>query len=230
MSSAIAPPCQIRQQLEVTTRPYGKEIVRTLRYWLFLPEGYQDDGQKQWPLLLFLHGAGQRGDDLEQVKKHGPPKFVESRAGFPLVTISPQCPFGRRWEKEQLVQLVEHVAATRSIDRARLYVTGLSMGGYGTWALVAAYPDLFAAAAPICGGGIKEDAPKIGRLPIWAFHGDQDPVAPLSQTQEMVDAVQAAGGDARLTIYPGVEHDSWTATYENPDLYDWLLAQRRNRV
>ena len=132
------------------------------------------------------------------------------------------------WKPEPLIQLVDHVVAKMRIDPTRVYVTGLSMGGYGTWRLVAAHPERFAAAVPICGGGEpREMAGALRRVPIWAFHGARDPVVPLSASQEMVDAVQRAGGDVRLTVYPEVAHDSWTQTYNNPEVYDWLLSHRR---
>jgi predicted peptidase len=223
-------PFQVRQQVDVTTRPYGKDVTRTIRYLLYLPEAYRHGAGDDWPLLLFLHGAGQRGDDLDAIKKHGPPKLVQARADFPLVVVSPQCTLGRRWDAQQLAELVEHVARTHRVDRSRMYITGLSMGGYGTWAMIAAHPKLFAAAVPICGGGVPENAPQIGGQPIWAFHGEQDPIVPLSEGQRMVDAIQRAGGNVRWTVYPGVAHDSWTATYENAEVWRWLLAQRRDVV
>jgi predicted peptidase len=115
------------------------------------------------------------------------------------------------------------------IDKDRVYLTGLSMGGYGTWALAAAHPEKFAAIAPICGGGNPAEAAKLARLPIWVFHGAKDPTVPIERSKEMVEAIKAAGGDAKFTIYPEAGHDSWTETYNNPELYQWLLAQKRKK-
>ncbi|MBN2840022.1 MAG: prolyl oligopeptidase family serine peptidase, partial [Coriobacteriia bacterium] len=118
-------------------------------------------------------------------------------------------------------------AARHRVDEDRVYVTGLSMGGFGTWALAAAYPDRFAAIAPICGGGDPEQACRHADVPTWAFHGEQDQVVPVERTEEMVEALQACNGDVRMTLYPDLGHDSWTVTYDNPELYEWMLKQRR---
>ena len=215
------PGTQSAQELKVKTG--NKET--TVGYWLFLPKSY--DKKKSWPLMLFLHGAGERGDNLDQVKKWGPPKRVGEKKDFPFVVISPQCPKNKRWDPAQLYSLVEHVSTTQKIDRSRMYCTGLSMGGYGTWAMIAKYPKLFAAVAPICGGGVPTTAKKITEVPIWAFHGGADGVVPPSRSQAMIDAIKKAGGTkAKLTIYPGVNHNSWSKTYTNEKVYEWLLSHR----
>lgn len=205
------------------------------RYMLFVPQDYQAEGTK-WPLMLFLHGLGEcSDDDLSRVKIHGPAKLVESRPDFPFVVVTPQCspPKGamkdvpKAWKPEPLVRLLDHVMAKLNVDPTRVYVTGLSMGGFGTWRLVAAHPERFAAAVPICGGGEpKAWAASLRRVPIWAFHGARDEVVPAAKSREMVDAVHRAGGDVRLTVYPDVEHNSWAQTYDNPEIYDWLLSHR----
>lgn len=214
---------QTAHQLAVRTGQGESE----LHYLLFLPVGYEVR-HDPWPVLLFLHGAGERGDDLELVKRNGPPKLVETRNDFPFVVISPQCCPGddwrNAWQAEPLMQLVDHVLAKYRVDPGRVYATGISMGGYGAWRLAAAYPDRFAAIAPICGGGDPQQAERLKHLPIWAFHGARDCVVPLEESEQMIRAVQAAGGDAKLLVYPDGEHDSWTETYDNQDLYDWLLS------
>ncbi len=202
-----------------------------LRYLLFLPVDYEQR-HDPWPLLLFLHGAGERGYDLDKVKAHGPPKIVETRNDFPFVVLSPQCcPGGewqRGWDAEILIQLVDHALQEHRVDPERVYLTGLSMGGYGTWRLAARYPDRFAAIVPICGGGDPRDAERLLHVPVWAFHGEQDDVVPLIESERMVRAVQQAGGDAKLTIYHDLAHDSWTRAYDDPDLYAWLLSHTRS--
>lgn len=197
-----------------------------IRYLLFLPQDYRPDGQI-WPLLLFLHGAGERGTELELVKAHGPPKIVAETPDFPFVVVSPQCPDHQRWQPAELMQLLDHIVANYRIDKSRLYVTGLSMGGYGTWALCAAFPERFAAAVPICGGGKPADADKLKHLPLWVFHGQQDRIVVVQQSQEMVQALEAVRGNVKLTVYPDTGHDSWTETYNNPLVYGWLLQQQR---
>jgi predicted peptidase len=207
-----------------------------LRYMLFVPEDYQTGGEP-WPLLLFLHGYGECSDtDLDLVKIHGPAKIVESRPDFPFVLVTPQHRLFARemkmikaaWKPDELIQLLDHVSKHCNIDAARVYVTGLSMGGYGTWRLAAAHPERIAAAVPICGGGEPETmAAGLRSVPIWAFHGAKDSIVPLSESEKMVEAVRNAGGDVRFTVYPDVEHDSWVKTYGNQAVYDWLLSHRR---
>ena len=194
----------------------------TLRYWLFVPKEYAET--KQVPLMLFLHGAGERGDDLERVKKWGPPKRVANDKDFPFLLISPQCEKDERWDAEEMVLLVKHVVGAYRVDQNRMYCTGLSMGGYGTWSLLAARPNMFAAGIPICGGGNPAKAKQLAGVPLWVFHGDKDSTVPLKRSEQMVQAVKEAGGNVRLTVYPGVGHNSWSATYANPKAYDWLLS------
>ena len=199
---------------------------RTLRYWLWLPKDPPAEGA---PLLVFLHGSGERGDDLAAVKNHGPPKLVESMPALQsFIVVSPQCPKDQRWDVDLVKALTESVAKSFKADRARLYLTGLSMGGYGTWAITAKYPELFAAAVPICGGGDPAQASRIKDLPLRVFHGAKDEAVPLARGQEMVDALKAVGAtDVSLTVYPDLAHDSWTPTYADPKLYEWLLTKRR---
>lgn len=196
-------------------------------YLLHLPDGY-DDTDEPWPLLLFLHGAGERGDSLALVKQHGPLKLIAQGERLPFVVVAPQAPAGGGWDALTLLALLDDITAAYRVDEDRMYVTGLSMGGFGTWALIGADPDRFAAAVPICGGGEPWRACTIGRLPVWAFHGAADPVVPLKRSEAMVRALEACGGDVRLTTYPSVGHDSWTVTYANPELYEWLLRHRRS--
>jgi len=217
------------------TQHPGRQVERTLTaesplsvsYLLYLPQSYGKT-RERWPLVIFLHGSGERGTDLELVKRHGPPRRVEEGADFPFVLASPQCPLGRWWSIDQLDALLRHLTATLEVDTDRVYVTGLSMGGFGTWSLALEFPDRFAAIAPVCGGGIPYRANLLRDLPVWAFHGRKDPVIPPSYSVEMVEAINAAGGNARLTIYPDAGHDSYTETYARADLYEWLLAQRRS--
>lgn len=203
-------------------------------YLLFLPQDYRADPKKRWPLILFLHGVGERGDDPEQVKAHGIPKIVEQRADFPFIAVSPQCPVDSWWSAhiKELDGLLNEVIATYSVDTDRLYLTGLSMGGYGTWHLASLYPKQFAALAPVCGGGpwhlgFPEKVSVLKDIPIWVFHGAQDDVVPLGESEKMVDALEACGGNVRFTVYPDAAHDSWTETYDNQELYEWFLQHTR---
>ncbi len=177
--------------------------------------------------MIFLHGAGERGEDLSDVKKWGPPKLIESGKDFPAVVISPQCPKNKWWKVDQLKALFDHVAKEHKTDPDRVYITGLSMGGFGTWGLLAKYPEYFAAAVPICGGGKPATAKSFYKVPIWAFHGDADRVVPVKGTNDMIAALKEAGGKPKVTLYEGVNHNSWSQTYANKEMFEWMFAQKR---
>uniref|UniRef100_A0A7V3E7U3 Phospholipase n=1 Tax=Ignavibacterium album TaxID=591197 RepID=A0A7V3E7U3_9BACT len=197
-----------------------------LQYLIYLPKNYETS-EEQFPLLLFLHGAGERGNDIELVKRHGPPKLVEEGKEFPFIIVSPQCPEGTRWNYQTLAltALLDEIESKYRVDKNRIYVTGLSMGGQGTWTLALTQPNRFAAIAPICGWTDSWEVCKISRIPTWVFHGAKDIVVPVTESQEMVKALQDCGAkEVKLTIYPEANHDSWTETYNNPELYNWLLS------
>ena len=199
------------------------------RYLLFLPPGCGKD-KKRWPMILFLHGAGERGDNLSAVKKHGPPKLVEKDAKFGFIVVSPQCPRGQWWNSDVLTALLDEVIENHPVDARRVYLTGLSMGGFGTWTLAARHPERFAAIVPICGGGRPGDAARLKDIPTWVFHGGKDGVVPVRKSEEMVAAMKKAGAkEVKLTVYGEAGHDSWSATYANPKLYKWLLEHRRKK-
>ena len=207
-----------------------QQLAATLKvqmgYLLALPADYEK--QDQWPLLLFLHGSGERGDNLDLVKKHGPPKLIaEGSRSLPLVDVSPQCASGKTWEPFELVALLEEVSRMHKVDPDRIYVTGLSMGGGGTWRLAAYAPDRLAAIAPICGAGDPFAAERYAHIPCWAFLGAKDSVKTVERMTATVDALKKASGDPKFTIYPDAGHDAWTETYNNPAFYEWLLKQKR---
>lgn len=214
------------------------------KYLLALPDDYAAGGEKRWPLLLFLHGSGERGDDLWAVAKHGPPKLLRTEARDPatqrlaenFIVVSPQCPKGRWWDTEAIAALLDEIMASHKVDPRRVYLTGLSMGGYATWELGLAYPERFAAIVPICGGGTlatlfvsnTTKRQELRTLGVWAFHGAKDETVPLNESQRLVDFLKKAKvDDVQLTIYPEAKHDSWTETYANPELYAWLLRHER---
>ena len=207
----------------------GEKQQETVRYQLFLPSFY--DKSEPLPLMLFLHGAGERGEDLDKVKQWGPPRLVPDRPDFPFIVVSPQCPKGQWWDLVVLSALIDRIERTYAIDADRIVVTGLSMGGYGSWGLAAATPERFAAIAPVCGGGDPETADSLVGIPIWNFHGSADRVVPEQKSLEMVAAIVAAGGErVKHTSYAGVGHDSWKRAYSGDQLWNWLLAQRRGAV
>jgi predicted peptidase len=208
-----------------------RKQVLTADYLLHLPPGYGADTTKRWPLVLFLHGAGERGTNLQIVAKHGPPKIDLAKNEF--ITVAPQCPSGQIWSNDLLLALLDEIESKYAVDTKRVYLTGLSMGGFGTWSLGLSHPEKFAAIAPICGGGdfitpLLADKAKLVSLPIWAFHGGKDPVVPLEESERMVNCLKKMGvNEVKLTVYPEAGHDSWTQTYTNPELFQWFLKHSR---
>lgn len=205
-------------------------IVRkrvALRYLIWMPDAVAKP-TAGWPLVFFLHGSGERGRDLARVKIHGPGKYAAAGRRFPFVLVAPQVPEGMAWDSDALEALRANLVARLPVDPDRVLMTGLSMGGYGTWNYAVDYPDTLAAIAPICGAGDSDRAERIRHLPVWAFHGALDTAVPIAGDQEMVDALKAVGGKVRFTVYPDVGHNAWDRAYADPALYEWLTAQRRS--
>jgi len=200
----------------------------TGRYLLFLPAGYATQ-VKNYPAIFFLHGAGERGSNLDDVKRHGLPKVVATQPNFPFIVVAPQCPARHWWSLEMLDTLYEEVSANYRVDQQRIYLTGLSMGGFATWSWAIERPYRFAAIVPVCGGGNPLLAERIAHLPVWIFHGARDDIVPVKASQEMARALRRCGAHPKLTIYPEAGHDSWTETYQNPALYRWLLRHHKNQ-
>lgn len=216
-------------------------------YRLLRPETIEPG--KRYPLVLFLHGAGERGSDNTSQLKYLPTWLAELplRQQFPCFVVAPQCRAEHRWSPfdwsdktssplaaEPTADLAAAIAALdvvcqeEPIDESRIYLTGLSMGGYGSWELAARQPERFAAVVPICGGGDEAQAAKIAHLPIWCFHGAADQVVPVERSRSMIAAIKAAGGSPKYSELPGVGHDSWTPAYLDSGLLEWLFAQRRS--
>lgn len=201
----------------------------SINYLLHLPNDYNQDDSYQWPIILFLHGSEERGNDLDMIKIQGIPQILESGEDLPFIVIAPQCPNRASWtiKNDILMALVDEISSIYNADNTRIYLTGLSMGGYGTWSISSLNPNKFAAIAPICGGGDPEKMPAIAHLPVWTFHGAKDTMVPIKQTKKLVNKLKSLGGNVKFTIYPNAEHDSWTETYKNPELYDWFLYHQR---
>lgn len=212
----------------------AQQVVRTqkaeertpLQYLLYTPNA-ESKPVSGFPLVLFLHGGGEGGSDIEKVKKHGLPKLIEGGESFPFIVVSPQNPSETQfWDDQQLICLLDELEAQLPVDPSRIYLTGLSRGGYGAWRLAIQNPDRFAAFVPISGGGTVPYAKKLKDVPTWVFHGARDRVIPLVESQRMVDALRQVDGNVKFTIYPEAGHDAWTETYDNPELYKWLLEQK----
>ncbi len=202
----------------------------SLNYLLHIPAQAQEKPEQRWPAILFLHGHGESGDEVSAVFAQGLPPYIAGKPDFPFIVIAPQCPWFTWWPElaPSLEQLLDQCLQALPIDPQRLYLTGLSMGGFGSWYLAANWPGRFAAVAPICGGGywfhgFPERVLELKETPVWAFHGAKDDIVPPELSMELVDLLRENGGRAKLTIYPEADHDSWTAAYSNPELYDWFL-------
>jgi predicted peptidase len=247
---AIAPLCALGQPKEGTRdmlekKTYTDADGKTLPFRLLKPLNYNP--KEKYPLVVFLHGAGERGDDNDKQLVHGVPEFLtpETRKDYPCFLIAPQCPDGKKWVEvdwgaeshEQpkepsepmrlTLGLIDQMRKDYPIDAKRIYVTGLSMGGYGTWDVIARKPDLFAAAVPICGGADETTATKIVKISIWAFHGAQDPAVRVTRTRHMIAALKKGGGEPKYTEYPDEGHASWVPAYKDAAMMKWLFAQKK---
>ncbi|MES2790225.1 MAG: alpha/beta hydrolase-fold protein [Planctomycetota bacterium] len=229
-------------------RVFQNEKGEKLNYRLMLPQGYEANGTAKYPLVLFLHGSGERGDDNQKQLIHATGEFAtpENRQKYPAFVLAPQCPDGKRWveidwtlgahkqlpEDSATIKLVLELIASLQkeypIDQQRQYLTGLSMGGFGTWDLLTRHPEMWAAAAPVCGGGDETVASQSVKVPVWAFHGDQDTVVKPHRSRNMIQAIKQAGGQTNYTEYKGVGHNSWAPAYADPKLLEWMFAQKRS--
>ena len=197
-----------------------------LQYTVRYPENF-DESQK-YPLLLFLHGAGSRGNNIGNVKGNVLFKEYAKHEGLPFIIAAPLCSEETWFDLfEVLKTWIKEMIALPYVDAERVYLMGNSMGGYGTWQMGMSMPEVFAAIVPICGGGMYWDAGRLASVPVWAFHGGKDTTVLPVESEKMVNAVNARGGNAKLTLYPENGHDAWTDTYRNPEVFSWLLAQKK---
>ncbi|MBE7044230.1 MAG: phospholipase [Ruminococcaceae bacterium] len=211
-----------------TKHKWESEIYHNFGYVKYLPKDY--DASKQYPLVLFLHGAGERGDDLDIVSKHGFMKHVrESNKEYPFILIAPQCPDGKYWGcyTESLLAFLDDICNTLPIDQSRIYLTGLSMGGTGTFMLAMAAPERFAAIAPVCGSGIYWNGGCLVNTPVYMYHGDCDDIVPIQESVSMLNAINKHGGNAQLKICYGVGHNAWDVAYAGDELTEWLLRHQK---
>ncbi|MEZ6098785.1 MAG: prolyl oligopeptidase family serine peptidase [Pirellulaceae bacterium] len=217
---------QVELEFNAGTDQTGTD--QTIGYLLYLPKDYQKDAaDKKWPVIFFLHGRGESNGPLSLVAKWGPPRMAGRGDELKYIIVSPQCPREDNWRSDRqqqgLIKLLDHIVGNYAVDTTRIYLTGLSMGGYGSWKLSASHPERFAAVAPICGGGDPATAETLKHTPLWVFHGDQDQAVPIARSTEMVEAVKGAGNtDVRYTTLEHVGHNCWSAAYATPELYEWF--------
>ena len=229
MASFLISASADQKTIELPDSVSSKTKCLNKKVLVYTPKNYKS--KDKHPLIIFLHGMGERGTNIDNIKKHGPPKICESMRGFEFIAVSPQCLKDDKgkgwWNTADLNLLYDYILENYKVDKDRIYLTGLSMGGFGSWAWAASNPDKFAAVAPVCGGGNPKQAKKYGKLPIWAFHGDKDTVVAYNKSVEMVEAIKKEGGNAKLTTYKGVGHNSWTQAYNEKELYKWFLSQSK---
>ena len=206
-----------------------RSFFESLEYLIDFPEDYKEG--KRYPVVVFLHGAGTRGNDIAVLERNSFMAVNKRYSEFSFITVAPHCKEGVWFDHfETLKRFVLAVANADYADASRIYLVGNSMGGYGTWQLGMSMPETFAAIIPICGGGMYWNAHTLVNVPVWAFHGDRDSIVSCDESKKMVDAVNRAGGCAKLKIYTNTDHDSWTATYNNREVFEWLLSQRNQNV
>jgi dienelactone hydrolase len=215
-------------QDQISAQQSAQKYTRQTDYLLSLPDGYNADTVKRWPLMIFLHGSGECGDDLEKVKVNGPPKLIAHGKKFSFIVVSPQAKEDDKgWEPDHLYHFLKYIKKAYRVDPDRIYLTGLSMGGFGTWALAIDHPEEFAAIVPICGGGDTSKAWRLRYTPVWCFHGALDNIVPVAKDEQMVNALRNYNPSIRFTVYPDANHNSWEKAYATDSLYDWLLAQKK---
>ena len=200
----------------------------TLRYYLYYPQGYEEHPDEEYGILLFLHGGGEAGGELDELTSNGPPKLLEEGKQFPFLVLAPQNPHQKQWWNTRAVmQLLDTIVANNRVDRRRIYLTGLSRGGGAAWEMAVQYPDRFAALAVVCGMAPLPYASWLNKeMPIWVFHGTKDQSIPFAESENMVARLKSMGYNVRFTRYEGVGHNSWERAYTTDELYDWFARQR----
>ncbi len=217
---------------EVKTGSFSRPITKTVSagYALYLPDGYDPKAKTRWPLIVFLHGMGDRGPDLSKLteSKWSPLAHAKQTPGFPFILVAPQCPGDERWTSDIPIACLDEVMHKYHVDPDRVYLTGVSMGGIGAWRFALDYPDRFAAVAVVSGYGYPDEAEKVVSLPIRVYQGAVDKVVTLEKAQEMVDAVKSKGSKTvEMIVYPSMGHEAWEKAYADPALYDWFLTNKR---
>jgi predicted peptidase len=216
-----------RQRVLAMTIP--REHPPQIHYLVQLPQGYEEDTNRLWPMVFYLHGFGESGDDLKKVLRFGPPRLMAEGKDLPCIVVSPQLPKGFLWFRESnaLLAILDEVAKSNRVDLRRVHVTGNSLGAFGAIVLAAQEPQRFASLVPICGGVDYLDSLRLRDVPVWAFHGEKDPIIPAQESRRLVSLVNQIGGTAKLTIYPDAGHNCWDRAYADPALWDWILAQKK---
>jgi len=208
--------------------PLVKEKSKTYPYLAYLPDGYDKNDAKAWPLIIYLHGSSCKGNNLEKLKKYGPPFYLDRGMNVDAIVISPQCPSNKNWTYGTWFEsFYKELKDKYNIDPSRVYLTGMSLGGFGTWDIASRYPDYFAAIMPLCGGGQTRMVETLKDIPTWVFHGEVDRKVSLSRSVQMVDALQELGSKPKFSILKGQGHGI-QKVYSDQNIYKWLLSQHKH--
>jgi predicted peptidase len=213
---------------DVYSQTLEKKVYKKQYYLLYTPENYNNDSVSRWPMIVFLHGGGERGTNLNKVLTTGPLKYTQTGKKLPFIIISPQIASDKLWDPLEVISLIKDIISFCRVDTSRIYLTGLSIGGKATWETATSFPGVFAAIAPVSGWGDPKLLWKISSMPVWIFHGARDPVVPVIASQVMADTLKKYG-NVKLTIYPRGMHGHWTDTYNNDELYKWFLEHRNDQ-
>jgi predicted peptidase len=212
------------------TTPAKEMKSKSYTYLLYLPDNYNSNSEKKWPLIIYLHGKSACGANLDKVRRYGMPFYLDRDMKLEAIAVAPQCPLGKNWVSDNwFLPFLNDLKEKYSIDESRIYLTGMSLGGFGTFSLAIKYPQIFAAVAPLCGGGQPTTVCPMKDIPTWVFHGDKDEKVPIARSTEMVEAIKKCGGDPKYTVLKGQPHDIHK-TYGNPELYEWMMKQSKIKV
>ncbi len=214
-------------QTSTSKSPLVPSTSKTYPYLAYTPEGYNKDDKKEWPLIIYLHGSSCKGNNLEKLKKYGPPFYLERGMQVDAIVISPQCPSNKNWTVGSWFEsFYKELKSKYNIDPSRVYLTGMSLGGFGTWDLASRYPDIFAAIVPLCGGGRTNMAETMKDIPTWVFHGDLDKTVRISRSEEMVNAMKNLGSNPKFSILKGQGHGI-QKVYSDQTVYEWLFSHQK---
>jgi predicted peptidase len=231
-SDSTAVQASVTEKVTTSTikTPMVPSTSKTYPYLAYTPQGYNQNDSKEWPLIIYLHGSSCKGNNLEKLKKYGPPYYLDKGMQVNAIVISPQCPSNKNWTVGTWFEsFFKELKTKYKIDPSRVYLTGMSLGGFGTWDLASRYPDIFAAVVPLCGGGRANMVEKMKDVPTWVFHGDQDRVVSISRSEEMVDAMKRLGSEPKFSILKGEGHGI-QRVYSDQTLYEWLLSHQKKAV
>lgn len=217
-----------KTKAQIASQSFIDTNVDSLEYLIYYPKDYKSTSAEKYPLLLFLHGGGQSGSDINKVRQHGIPNLIENGKEFPFIVLAPQNPhLNKYWEEAPVMALLEKVIKEENVDADRIYLTGYSRGAFGAWSLAMQYHHVFAAIFPVSGAVPASYAIWMEKIPIWIFHGEDDPIISIKESEGIVSKLKELGHEPRFTRYPNTKHNAWDSAYATTELYEWMLSQKK---